>query len=222
MRNVYNQALFDLRMWLRNGEQALLNIVLPIASLVLLNGHSTPPETKTTVIVIGTTLTSSFTATAIATAFDRRAGVLKAYSVMPMRKQGFVAARALTAIMITSVQLVVLTLTGHIFTSWFRPTVLDMALAFLCAATWIVWALVLASLLRAEAVLAVSNIALLALFLGFSPFFLKGYENLNSILSALPTNAAVLASQSSLASLGVMCVWCITGLLLAVRTFRWE
>ena len=222
MRNVYNQALFDLRMWLRNGEQALLNIALPLASLLLLNTQPIAADTRTSVIVIGTTLTSSFTATAIATAFDRRAGVLKAYSVMPIGKQGFVAARALTAITITSVQLVVLTLTGHMITSWFRPTVLDLALAFLCATTWIAWALVLASLLRAEAVLAVSNIVLLALFLGFSPFFLKGYEDLNSILSALPTNAAVLASQSSLASFGVVCVWCITGLLLAVRTFRWE
>jgi ABC-2 type transport system permease protein len=222
MRNVYNQALFDLRMWLRNGEQALLNIVLPLASLLLLNNQPTSAETKTTVIVIGTTLTSSFTATAIATAFDRRAGVLKAYSVMPLGKQGFVAARALTAIMITSFQLVALTITGHVFTSWFRPSVLEMALALLCATTWIAWALMLASLLRAEAVLAVSNVVLLTLFMGFSPFFLKGYETLSSILLALPTNAAVLASQSSLASFGVLCVWCITGLLLAVRTFRWE
>ena len=77
MSRVLAQARFDLGTWLRNGEQAVLNVLLPLLALAGSSHIQMTGETRAVAITVFAISTSSFAGIAIATAFDRRAGALR-------------------------------------------------------------------------------------------------------------------------------------------------
>ena len=171
------QAVFEAKAILRNGEQLMVTILLPLFLLVLLTKtdivNLSNPEFSTInyvapgVIALAT-MSSSFTSQAIATAFDRRNGVLRLLSTTPLGPNGLLAAKVSGVLLVILVQLAFIVPTA-LFLGW-EPNLSGIWLAVLSvllgALAFTSLALLLASVLRAEGVLAVANIVLILLIVG--------------------------------------------------------
>ncbi|HQR78887.1 MAG TPA: ABC transporter permease [Actinomycetota bacterium] len=232
-RRVVKQALFDTRNALRNGENLLLTLVIPIAVLVL--GLRTPmgggrSDAEALVGAAGlAVLATAFTSQAITTGFDRRYGVLRMLGLTPLGARGLLAARTLVSLLIISAQILVLVALTFALTGWV-PTdparILQAVLAILLA-VWgfTAWALLIAGALRAEATLAVANAIFLVLM--FAGGLAVPADSLpwSGFAQWLPTGALVAAmSRPAIAwlPLAILIGWGAVGSLLATRYFRWD
>ena len=173
-RRVLAQTAFEARAILRNGEQLLVTVVVPVLVLIGL--------TKATGITIDTDgmsridfftpgvlalaiMTSAFTSQAIASAFDRRNGVLRLLSTTPLGRGGLLAGKILGVLAVQVVQVVVIATTALLL-GWTPDTtglLLCVVALVLGTAAFTSLALLVAGTLRAEAVLAVANLLLLLL-----------------------------------------------------------
>lgn len=212
------QAKFDIGNWLRNGEQALLNLLFPLAALAGSTQMNLPAEERAALLVLFSLGASSFTSVAIATAFDRRAGALKVYGISPLGRRGFVQARVIASLAISALQIVLMTGLALVAKIEFAPTPMLLLASALSTIAWISLALILASALRAEAVLALANL----IFIGSAAltWFTRETSGVLSYLS--PMSSAFAASQSDINALMALVVWSITSLAVAIKTFRWE
>ena len=88
------QARLEGRLLMTNGEQLLLTLVIPVAALVADRsaGPRQPRDGDSGVMALAT-LSSAFTATAIATGFERRSGVLKLLGATPLRRSGLLVGK---------------------------------------------------------------------------------------------------------------------------------
>ncbi len=174
LRRVLAQAGFETKMILRNGEQLLITLILPVFVLVGL--------TRSSVIEIGTAgatridffapgvialavMSTSFTSQAIATAFDRRNGVLRLLATTPLGRGGLLAGKVLGVLAVEVVQVVVIGAVA-LGLGW-HPVATGAAVAvvgiLLGTAAFTALALLLAGTLRAEGVLALANLVLVLL-----------------------------------------------------------
>jgi ABC-2 type transport system permease protein len=234
---IRSQALFDARVLLRNGEQLLLTIVLPVLLLVGLTLATVPDVgagRRIDVVAPGVlalaVFSTAFTGQAIGTAFDRRYGVLRLLGTTPLGRGGLLAGRVGAVLAVEVVQVAVL---GAIAAGlgW-RPAPLGLVLwvpvALLGTAAFVALGLLLAGALRSEAVLAAANLVwVLLVVLGGVVVPLQG--TLGRVAAALPSGALGSASRAALqdgrldlAALGVLAAWALAGSLAAVRWFRWE
>jgi ABC-2 type transport system permease protein len=241
-RAVLAQAGFDLRLQLRNGEQILLTLLIPIVLLLGLSstslvsiGDTTAPRIDVVMpgIIALAVMSTAFTSLAIATGFDRRYGVLKLLGATPLQRSGLVASRILGVLAMVGVQLVVLVPVALLL-GWSPVGSLAAAavLVLAGAAAFATLAVAMAGLLRAEATLAAANGVYLLLLLGGGVVIplsvLPG--PLAALASVLPSGAlgeglrAVLLDGAGLpvGPLLVLAAWAAGGALLAARTFRWE
>jgi ABC-2 type transport system permease protein len=174
-RRVLAQARFEMRTVLRNGEQLVIALVLPVLLLVVL--------TRTTFVDLGTAdriglvapgvlalavLSTAFTSQAIATGFDRRNGVLRLLATTPLGRGGLLAGKVLGIVAVEVLQVVVLA--GVAIALGWRPEASGIPGAVLAlllgTAAFTGLALLLAGTLRAEAVLAVANLVWVLLLAG--------------------------------------------------------
>jgi ABC-2 type transport system permease protein len=173
-RRVMAQTSFETRAILRNGEQLLVTIVVPVVVLVGLTRATfvsldTAGESRIDFLTPGVlalaVMTSSFTSQAIASSFDRRNGVLRLLSTTPLGRGGLLAGKVLGVLGVEVVQIVVIGLTA-VLLGW-RPDPAGVGLALVAVVlgtgAFTSLALLVAGTLRAEAVLAVANLALLVL-----------------------------------------------------------
>ena len=116
-RRVTSQGAFETRMILRNGEQLLVTIFLPVLVLVGLTLSSvveltTSGSTRIDVIAPGVlalaVMTTAFTSQAIATSFDRRNGVLRLLATTPLGREGLLLGKFLGVAAVEAVQIVVI------------------------------------------------------------------------------------------------------------------
>ncbi|WP_028047871.1 ABC transporter permease [Cellulomonas sp. URHE0023] len=173
-RRVLAQTGFEARAILRNGEQLLVTIIVPVLVLVGLtkatgltfdtDGMSRVDFFTPGVLALAI-MTSSFTSQAIASAFDRRNGVLRLLSTTPLGRGGLLAGKILGVLAVEVVQVVVITTTALVL-GW-QPNRAGLLLAVVAVvlgtAAFTSLALLVAGTLRAEAVLAVANLVLLLL-----------------------------------------------------------
>ncbi len=175
-RRVLAQTAFEARAILRNGEQLLVTIVVPVFALIGLvevdaldisTGGLSRIDFFAPGVLALAVMTSSFTSQAIASAFDRRNGVLRLLSTTPLGRGGLLAGKVVGVLVVEFVQVVVIGLTA-VALGW-RPDPLGVGLAVVAialgTAAFTSLALLVAGTLRAEAVLAVANLALLVLAL---------------------------------------------------------
>jgi len=229
------QAGLETRMLVRNGEQLLLTLVIPVLLLTAfsLDRHLVSEGTKPVNFLVPSmialaVLSTAFTSQAIATGFERRYGVLKRLGATPLSRGGLIGVElAQTAILIA----VGLALgwqpnAGPGAAVWVALLVLVGTAAFSGLA------LLLAGTLRAEATLALANLVyLLLLGIGGIIFPLTKFPaSAQPVLTLLPSGALsdglhkVLQHGSGLPlrDLAVLAVWAVITITLAARLFRWE
>ena len=239
-QRVLAQAHSEISVLLRNGEQLLVAVVLPALVLIgLVQAHSPNlgPARRVDVIAPGVLalalISSAFTGQAIQTGFDRRYGVLRLLGSTPLGRSGLLTAKAVAALGVVAIQVVLLSVLAAIL-GW-RPTAIGVlpAAVFLVVgtATFVALALLLAGLLRAEAVLAVANLVWVLLLAG-SAVVVPAHvmpTPLDRIAPWLPSGAladglraALQHGRLSVVPLLVLLVWFGAAAALVARTFRWS
>ncbi|MEZ5119012.1 MAG: ABC transporter permease [Candidatus Nanopelagicales bacterium] len=232
-RRILSQAVFDTRNVLRNGENLLLTLVIPVAVLLLalrtpLGSDRTVGQALVAAIGLGV-LATSFASQAISTGFDRRYGVLCMLGLTPLGIRGLLAARTIVSILIIALQIVILTGLTWVLAGWTSTDlglVVQAGIAILLA-VWgfTAWALTLAGALRAEANLAVANAIFLLLMFGGGLAIPLDSLPWAGLAQWLPTGALVQAmSTPPIAGLSilVLLIWGAVGTAMATRFFRWE
>jgi ABC-2 type transport system permease protein len=244
IKMIMAQAGLETRMLVRNGEQLLLTLVIPVLLLVTFSlDHSLVKQTSqdhpVNALVPGmialAVLSTAFTSQAIATGFERRYGVLKRLGATPLSRGGLIGAKTLTVITVEVAQAVILIGVG-LALGW-RPhggpaAVLWVALLLLVGtAAFSGLALLLAGTLRAEATLALANLVYLVLLgIGGIIFPLKNFGSARPVLTLLPSGALSDGLHSvlqyghglPLRDLAVLGVWAVITIAPAARLFRWE
>lgn len=160
------QFNLELKLLLRNGEQLLLTMFIPITLLVgltLLPLGSFGQQRAaifTPVIMALAVISTAFTGQAIAVAFDRRYGALKRLGATPLPVWGIIAGKSLAVVTVVFLQAILLGAIG--FALGWRPAPLALALGAaviaLGTAGFAALGLLLGGTLRAEIVLAVANL----------------------------------------------------------------
>lgn len=242
-RMIGAQAGLELRTLVRNGEQLLLTLIIPVLLLVVFSsealistGHGRRIDFIAPGILALAIMSTSFTSLAIGTAFERRYGVLKRLGATPLSRGGLIAAKAVTVLVVQAGQVVLITVVS-VLLDW-RPVVTPVsilsALLILIAgsAAFSGLALLMAGTLRAEATLAAANLVYLVLLgVGGVVFPLsKLPASVRPVFRALPSGAmsdglrSVLRYGTGLPvrDLLVLVIWAAVGIALAARFFRWE
>ncbi|WP_240645741.1 ABC transporter permease [Georgenia sp. SYP-B2076] len=242
-RRVAAQARFETVAVLRNGEQLLLTLILPVIALVVLvrvDAAPLPGADRTPAALAGVlslaVASTAFTSQAIAVAFDRRWGVLRMLATTPLGPRGLLAGKFGAVVAVLVVQTVTLVAVaaglgwrGH----GAGPGVALGAgvLMLLGAAAFVALAMLVGGTLRPEAVLAVANLlwVLMAAVGGLLLPLSSLPGPLAAVVFLLPSGALgegmrALATTGSLnlAAVAVLAVWAAGGAWLAARFFRWD
>jgi ABC-2 type transport system permease protein len=240
---VLAQAAMEVRLLVRNGEQLLLAVVIPIVVLVggaeadgvLELGSGRRIDVLTPGVFALAVLSTSFTSLAIATGFERRYGVLKRLGATPLSRSGLLAGKVLAVLCVEVVQLALLSIVASAL-SWepaagFEAVASTVALAVTGTAAFASLALLMAGTLRAEATLALANLCYLVLVLGGAVVVpLHDYpDSVRPLVETLPSGAlaegmrqALLGQGVPLAHLLVLLVWTAAASALCARAFKWE
>ncbi|MEV0353754.1 ABC transporter permease [Nonomuraea sp. NPDC050680] len=239
-RMVMAQAAAETRATLRNGEQLLLTLIIPVLLLV---GFSLAPlidvgggrriDFLAPGVLALAIMSTAFTGQAIATGFERRYGVLKRLGATPLSRAGLLLAKTVAVLAVEGVQVVVIVAVA-LALGW-RPQgspVGALLLVLLGTAAFSGLGLLMAGVLRAEATLAAANLVYLVLLGAGGVIFplAKFPAGMRPALEVLPISAltgglrSVLAGGAALplGALGVLAAWAVLSLGIAARTFRWE
>ena len=238
------QAIAGTRSLLRNGEQLLLTLIIPLLLLSMLSlepivnfgGGLSRIDFMTPGIMALAVMSTAFTSQAIATGFERRYGVLKRLGATPLSRAGLIAAKTLTVIGVELLQAAIIVIVAAAL-GWSPDAgpaaiVVVPLLILLGTAAFSGFALLLAGTLRAEATLAAANLIYVVLLgVGGVVFSLDKFPaGARSFLQALPSGALSTGLRDVLAN-GVafpvrdavtLAVWAVISITLAARYFRWE
>lgn len=236
-------ARMETKLLLRNGEQLLLAIVIPLLLLVggaeaggLIDlGSGRRIDVLTPGVLALAVMSTAFTSLAIATGFERRYGVLKRLGASPLPRSGLLFGKVVSLLVIEAAQLSVICAVG-LALGW-RPSgglaaaAVAGLLVLLGTTAFAGLGMLMAGTLRAEATLAAANLVYVVLLgAGAVVVPLSKYPDwMQPVVSALPSGALAegLREASTGAPLGstrflVLACWSIGAAALAVRTFRWE
>jgi len=240
-RMVAAQAAMESRLMLRNGEQLLLAVVIPV--IILIGGvtgadHlgldlSHPPvDVFTPGVLALAVMSTAFTSLAIATGFERRYGVIKRLGSSPLPRSGLLAGKVGALLVVEALQVILISVVGLLL-GW-DPAggfVASALLAFLLGTgAFAALGLFLAGVLRAEATLAAANLVyLLLMAAGAVVLPSSSYGSFGPVTELLPSGAlgdamrhACLEGGVAWGDLGVLLLWGLLGTVLTARTFRWE
>ncbi|MET9337995.1 ABC transporter permease [Nonomuraea sp. NPDC003804] len=239
-RMVLAQAGAEAKAILRNGEQLLLTLIIPVlllvgfslAPLVDVGGGSRVGFLAPGVLALAV-MSTAFTGQAIATGFERRYGVLKRLGATPLSRAGLLLAKTAAVVAVELLQAVAIVAVALLL-GWQPRGSLAAAvlLVLLGTAAFSGLGLLMAGLLRAEATLAAANLVYLVLLgCGGVVFPLAAFPDaVEPVLAMLPISAltgglrAVLTEGAALplGAVTVLVAWAALTLGLASRTFRWE
>ena len=231
---VARQAAYETGTALRNGEQLLVTLILPLLALVGI--HVTglldaPDRSGLDVAVPGVlalaVVSSAFTATAISTGFERRYDVLAALATTPLGTLGLVAGKAMSVIAVLAIQTVVIGGVGLLLgwspdPSGVLPALLALALG---AAAFTALGLLLAGAARPEATLAVANLVWVLIGAVGGTVFPPRWGWLELTPSGAlgaALRAALLEGAWAPAALLVLALWTAAAVAAALRWFRWR
>ncbi|UTT67764.1 ABC transporter permease [Arthrobacter sp. DNA4] len=240
LRRVLLQGKYEALTMLRNGEQLILAVVLPLLALV---GLTVTPfldgmgSSRINVAVPGIlalcAMSTAFTGQGIATGFDRRYGVLRFLSTTPLGRGGLIAGKVLSVLAVLCLQVVVVGLAA-LALGW-QPMAAGwlpgLALLALGAAAFTALGLLVAGTVRPEATLAITN--LLWILLGAMGGIVIPAERLpaaaQGVVHFLPSGA--LGESMRAAFLGgavnggaalILLLWTVIAGAAAIRWFKWN
>jgi len=234
------QAGLELRTLVRNGEQLLLTVLIPVVLLAGFSLDSLIKGTGVNFLVPGilalAIISTAFTSQAIGTGFERRYGVLKRLGSTPLQRSGLIAAKTATVLVVELAQAVLIMSVG-LALGWHPDARADAAMwviALLLAGTaaFSGLALLMAGTLRAEATLAAANLVYVVLLgIGGVIFSLDKFPpGARPVLRLLPSGAlsdglhSVLQHGGGLPArdLLVLVAWAAVTIGVTARVFRWE
>jgi ABC-2 type transport system permease protein len=235
------QAALETRMVLRNGEQLLVTLVIPLLVLVVfasvevmdLGSRRARVDFLTPGVLALAVLSTAFTGLAIGTGFERRYGALKRLGATPLSRPALLGAKVLAVLAVECLQVLVLTGVAYALGWSPRGSWAPVALLLLAGtAAFAALGLLMAGTLRAEATLAGANLVYLLLLVtgGVAVPLDRFPDSVRPVLELLPAGALseglrdVLRDGAGLpwAAVGVLVAWAAAAGVLAVRTFRWE
>jgi ABC-2 type transport system permease protein len=236
-RMLVSQTRAELTLALRNGEQLLLTMIIPLGLLVVLTKLTfvSVPGRRVDFFVPGVLalaiMSSAFTGQAIAVGFERQYGVLKRLGATPLPRSVLLAAKTLGVLLVELIQLVLLVVVGLLLGWEPHGNVLGLlALIALGTAAFSGLGLLLGGTLRGLTTLAAANLVwFVLLLLGGVVFPLTEFGGAADVIRLLPTAALSHGLRELLQhgatdgqDLGVLAVWAVGSLAAATRAFRWE
>lgn len=243
LKQVRAQATMEAKLMLRNGEQLLLAIVIPLIVLIGIVEASkhldlhikhTPVNEFTPGVLALAIMSTAFTSLAIATGFERRYGVIKRLGASPLSRTGLLLGKVTALVVIEFLQVVVVGAVG--FALGWTPQGCFAGIAgfvltiVLGTAAFGALGLFVAGILRAEATLAAANLIYLLLMAGGAVVLpTTSYGAFGSVAKFLPSGAlgngmrdALINGRIDWTSLLVLAAWTAVGTVLTARTFKWE
>lgn len=243
LRQVRAQASMEARLMVRNGEQLLLAVVIPV--IVLVGGVTGADrigidfdQRAVDALVPGVlalaVMSTAFTSLAIATGFERRYGLIKRLGASPLPRSGLLMGKIGGLLVVELMQVVLISAVGAAL-GWEPATsataVVGAVLALLLGTfAFAALGLFLAGALRAEATLAAANLVYLLLLAGGAVVLpASAYGGAGDVLGWLPSGALGDAMRAALThadldagSLAILGIWGALGTVLTARTFTWE
>jgi ABC-2 type transport system permease protein len=237
------QARIETRLLLRNGEQVLLALVIPLLLLVggaeargvIDLGGGRRIDVLTPGVLALAVISTSFTSLAITTGFERRYRVLQRLGATPLPRSGLLAGKALSLLLVETLQLAVIAAVAKVL-GWDPHGGGLAALSVGCfvivgTVTFAALGLLIAGTLRAEATLAAPKLLyIFLLFVGAIVVPVHSYpEEMLTIVEALPSGALAEGLRHALAGHGfgashllVLATWGVVAAVVTTRTFRWQ
>lgn len=241
MKRFLSQLRTELSLMLRNGEQLLLTLGIPVMLLVFFSLVDVlPTDTKNAVdflapgVLALAVMSTSMVSLGIGTGFERSYHVLKRLAVTPLGRPRLVAAKIAAVAVVELVQFAVLVPVAYAL-GW-KPSspnwLLAVAAVLLGTAAFAGVGLTLAGRLRGEVNLAAQNgLYLVMLLLGGMVIpFGKLPGGIRSVAHVLPSGALADVLRDTLAGAGVqpsaswivLVGWAVGAPLVAAGLFRWD
>jgi len=243
LRQIAAQSAMEAKLMLRNGEQLLLAVVIPV--IVLVGGvkaaeefdfglDQAPIDALTPGVLALAVMSTAFTSLAIATGFERRYGVIKRLGASPLPRLGLLAGKIGALFVVELFQVVVLG--GVALAMGWEPhagietVLLGLEALLLGTAAFASLGLLVAGVLRAEATLAAANLIYLLLMAGGAVVLpASAYGGAEHVLTWLPSGALGEAMRGALIHSDcygqqqvILLGWAVLGTILTARYFRWE
>lgn len=232
-RRLRRHAITEATLLLRNGEQLLLALVIPLAILVA--GWLAGPRIGIGLDLLAPSVlalavwSTGFTSCAIATGFDRRYRVLERLAASPLGRSGLIIGKSLAVGAVVLGQCALLGVAALCLgwrPVWSTAAFATAAIALLLACVaFVAAALLLAGTLRAEVVLALANVIYMAgLAFGILPIGTPGWL---AFTGWLPTGAlggvfrAASLGYADLTGAAVLAGWALILVLITRKAFRW-
>ncbi|HEU5472763.1 MAG TPA: ABC transporter permease [Actinophytocola sp.] len=237
-RMLFIHARTEAVLTLRNSEQILLTLLIPLALLVGLTVMTvfTIPEPRIDTVAPRifalAVMSSAFTGQAIALGFDRRYGVLKRLAATALPRWLLVTGRVLAGLVVVFIQLVVLGVVAAMLGWSPEPAGIAWAVLLVILGTLTFGALgvLLGGMFKAEIVLALANIIwFVLLFAGGIVFPADSMPGLTGdVVALLPSaglasglhTALVHGAAPGLPVFAVLLAWGLAAGALATRTTR--
>ncbi|MEV4234381.1 ABC transporter permease [Nocardia sp. NPDC050408] len=232
------QTRLELILLLRNGEQLLLTMFIPITLLVGLSllpfgdlGEDRVDKIVPAVMMVAV-MSTAFTGQAIAVGFDRRYGALKRLGATPLPRWGIVAGKSAAVLIVVVLQAMLLGAIG--FALGWRPELAGLGLGALVialgTATFAAMGLLLGGTLKAEIVLALANI-LWFVMLGIASIVFASDDLpavVNVLVRLVPSGALADTLEDAMRTsidwfgIAVLAAWGGISAFLATRFFRFD
>jgi len=239
---LWAQSRTELVLSLRNGEQVLVSLAIPLLLLVFFSlvevlplpeGVDVPVAFLTPGVLALAVMSSAMVSLGIGTGFERQYGVLKRLGSTPLGRGRWVAAKITMVLALLVLQVVVLVVAALLL-GWSPggAPALTVPAVVLGAAAFGGIGLVMAGTMKGTVTLAVANGAYLVLLLlgGMVIPLTELPGPMSTVGLALPSGALSEVLQAALrddapsagASWVVLGIWAVVAPAAAVRWFRWE
>jgi ABC-2 type transport system permease protein len=237
----WRQYRLERRLFWRNPSAAFFNFLLPLLFLVagglILHGNQSQLNKLVPAIAGMSVMSTTFTALAYNIVFLRERGVLKRIRGTPLPTISYLGGVAANAVTNTALQIAIVVVAGRVFfgigwpKDWLELLVFVTAGVVCFASLGVAFAHAIPNFESTAAY--VNAVFLPVVFVSFYVFDASGApEFLRTIAKALPLYPLIhglsgaLVTGTSLATnisdLGVIAVWALFGIWLAIRGFSWE
>ena len=241
---VIEQGRYETMAMLRNGEQLMLNIIFPIMALIALRFTGLIDEYANSVgvsrmdaavpgVLALCVISTALSGQGIATGFDRRYGVLRFLATTPLGRNGLIMGKCIAVLVVVAIQFTLVAALGYGL-GW-RPDAIAVSHSIITmlmgAGAFTALGLLIAGTVRAEATLAIVNIAWVILAgAGGVVFPLKSFPDWYAGIVAWSPSAALgdalrgnfIQHQWLADPHWVLIVWTVVIGFIASRKFKWS